>query len=87
MQLIKFSFTELPVIKSAGIVEYFTYIEQHSPLLDDGKKFYQLMPNGAQIDYGEGARRLLACANSPEEAWEKVKQDKQLLEKFGIKNG
>jgi hypothetical protein len=43
-----------------------------------------LFPNGAELKTSATPERLVAVAESPEEAWSRIMTDKPLLKKYGI---
>lgn len=69
-----------PVLPAAGKLAYVSHAPMFGP---KGQKFWLLFPNGADIDWGEGPRRMIAEGETPEEAWAKVVQNSALLKQFG----
>ena len=69
-----------PVIDRIGAVQYVMW----HPVKCEDKTAYYLFPNGAELKTSAIPERLVAVAESPEEAWSRIMTDKPLLEKYGI---
>jgi hypothetical protein len=69
-----------PVIDKIGAVQYVMW---HAVKCED-KTAYFLFPNGAELKTSATSERLVAVAESPEEAWSRIMTDKPLLKKYGI---
>jgi hypothetical protein len=78
MQFVELKARPPPSIDSAGLVQYVAW--ETASHRDIEPKAFWLYPNGALVKN----RRLVAIADTPEDAWALVSKDTALMDEFGV---
>lgn len=80
MEFVKYTSGSPPLVSKIGQVQYIMWRELSGP-----QKIIQLFPNGAALRKEHGQDKYIAVmADTPEDAWEMVKQSGKLIAEFGI---
>lgn len=80
MEFVKYTSGSPPLVSRIGQVQYVMWRELAGP-----QKIIQLFPNGAALRKDHAPNKYIAAiADTPEDAWEQVKQNEKLIAEFGI---